>query len=124
MQPFNLKSFSNRQKIKFKYIPDIKIKCCIEKELLIEIIKKKLVEYFNLSVFGYNNQFDEFWAKKIINDEYLLHFTMIITSSGYEKSNIIISPLVGSDKEINDLILKIIEILKLYDSSFNKNIDK
>ena len=70
-----------------------------------------------MSVFGYNTYSDEFWAKKIIKDEFLLHFTLTVKSIGHENSNIIITPIVGNDKEIKNLLSHIKETIYLYKCS-------
>ena len=114
--PYNIKTFTNKQKIKYKYIQDIKLHCNINKDFLYDIISFILAGYLDLSVIGYNNHAEEFWAKKVINNIYLLNFTLKIKSYGYENSVIIISPTVGDELEIKNLKQKFTDMLKLYDS--------
>jgi hypothetical protein len=114
--PYNVKTFSPRNKINYKYIPDIKFYCNISKDLLTDIISFMLAGYLELSVIGYNKRTEEFWAKKFIDNIYLLNFTLSIKSYECERSEMIIKCSVGNENEINNLISKITDMLKLYNS--------
>jgi hypothetical protein len=115
--PFCLKKTTSRDALRYRIIPKISICCDIDKNKLSDIIQFALIEKGDLSVFGYNTHYDEFWAKKIIKNEFLLHFTLTIKSNGYENSNIIINPIIGNDKEIKILISYIKETIDLYKNS-------
>ena len=112
--PINLKAFKSKEKIFYKYIPNIKIYCNINKNKLIDIINYTFLKCCNLSVFGYNNRTGEFWAKKFKNTYYLLHFTLALKSIDNNNSFIVISPLVGDDNEIVKLVSNINQIISLY----------
>jgi hypothetical protein len=114
LAPINFKAFKCKEKIFYKYVPDIKIYCNINKNKLIDIIKYTFLETCELSVFGYNNRTHEFWAKKFKNNDYLLHFTLILKSIDNNNSFIVISPLVGDDNEIVKLVSNINQIISLY----------
>ena len=114
LNQINLKTFNSRNKFAYKYMPSINIYCNINKNKLIDIIKYTFLECCNLSVFGYNNTTDEFWAKKFKNFDYLLNFTLKIISIDYNNSFIVVSPLVGNNTEIVKLIDNINKILNLY----------
>ena len=115
--PFCLKKITSRDSLRYRIIPKISICCDIDKNKLSDIIQSSFTQKGDLSVFGYNTHCDEFWAKKIINDEFLLHFTLTVKSIGYENSNIIITPIVGNDKEIKNLLSHIKETIYLYKCS-------
>lgn len=115
--PFCLKKITSRDSLRYRIIPKISICCDIDKNKLSDIIQTSFTQKGDLSVFGYNTQCDEFWAKKIIKDEFLLHFTLTVKSIGYENSNIIITPIVGNDKEIKNLLSHIKETIYLYKCS-------
>ena len=115
--PFSLKKITSRDSLRYRIIPKISICCDIDKNKLSDIIQSSLTQKGDLSVFGYNTHCDEFWAKKIIKDEFLLHFTLTVKSIGYENSNIIITPIVGNDKEIKNLLFHIKETIYLYKCS-------
>jgi len=115
--PFSLKKITSRDNLRYRIIPKISICCDIDKNKLSDIIQASFTQKGDFSVFGYNTHYDEFWAKKIVKDEFLLHFTLIIKSNGYENSNIIIKPIIGNDKEIKHLISYIKETIDLYKSS-------
>jgi hypothetical protein len=117
LSPINLKTFKTREKMTYKYIPNIMIYAAINNYKLLEIIKHTFLEYCNLSVFGYNNRTNEFWAKKFKNSDYLLYFTLTIKSIDYNNSFIVICPLVGSNSEIEKLVKKINQILSLYQTN-------
>ena len=75
--PFSLKKITSRDSLRYRIIPKISICCDIDKNKLSDIIQSSLTQKGDLSVFGYNTHYDEFWAKKIIKDEFLLHATEI-----------------------------------------------
>ena len=119
--------FCSKLKILSKNVSNSKISICcdIDKNKLSDIIQSSFTQKGDLSVFGYNTHCDEFWAKKIIKDEFLLHFTLTVKSIGYENSNIIITPIVGNDKEIKNLLSHIKETIYLYKCSnlINENLE-
>lgn len=115
--PYDITSESyNNNKYRFSYIPKIAISCNINKTKLIDIIYYSLQKVSELTVFGFNKQYNEFWAKRIVKNNYLLHFTISIQSYGLENSNIVISPLVGNDKEIKMFVNKIKEFINLFNA--------
>jgi hypothetical protein len=114
-KPFDMKSFNPKKRINnYKCIHDIIIKCNIDKEYLIDVIQHTLADSLKLSVIGYNSITQEFCAKKIIKNMYLLHFTLSIKADGYKNSNIIISPSIGSENEIKNVINIITDIVSLF----------
>jgi hypothetical protein len=126
LHPINLKNLTRSHKFKYRFLSKISIHCDIDRNKLSDIIQFSFSQKGDLSVFGYNTISQEFWAKKIIKDDFLLHFTLTINSIGYESSNIIITPILGSDKEIKNLVHNVKEMINLYeDSNFIKHcIDK
>ena len=122
--PFSFKKISSRDALRYRIIPKISICCDIDKNKLYDIIQFTFIKKGDFSVFGYNTHSEEFWAKKVVKDEFLLHFTINIKSDGYEKSNIIVKPIIGSDKEIKKLVSDIKEMIILYESSnFNEKLE-
>ena len=65
-------------------------------------------------MFGYNTKSQEFWGKKIVKNEFLLHVTLKIKSINSDNSKIIVTPIIGNDKEIKKLIIIITEMISLY----------
>lgn len=118
LNQFNLKNMSYNQDLRYRLISKISICCDINKNKLIDIIQFIFSQKSDLSVFGYNTKSQEFWAKKIIKNEFLLHVTLSIKSNASENSNIIVTPIIGNDKEIKNLILNLKEMLNIY-KSFN-----
>jgi hypothetical protein len=120
--PFSFKNLSHRDALRYRIISKISICCDIDKNKLYDLIQFTFIKKGEFSVFGYNTHSEEFWAKKIVKDEFLLHFTLNIKPDGYEKSNIIVKPIIGSDKEIKKLVSDIKEMINLHESSkFNEN---
>ena len=115
--PFSLKKISPRDALRYRIIPKISICCDIDKNKLSDIIQLTLTQKGDFSVIGYNTHSEEFWAKKIVKDEFLLHFTLNIKTEGYEQSNIIVKPIIGNDKEIKNLVSYITETIDLYKRS-------
>ena len=122
--PFSFKNLTHRDPLRYRIISKISICCDIDKNKLYDLIQFTFIKKGDFSVFGYNTHTEEFWAKKIVKDEFLLHFTINIKPDGYEKSNIIVKPIIGSDKEIKKLVSDIKEMIILYESSnFNEKLE-
>jgi hypothetical protein len=117
LHPINFKNLTRSHKFRYRFLSKISIHCDIDKNKLSDIIQYTFTQKGHLSVFGYNTHSEEFWAKKITNNEFMLHFTLSINSLGYENSNIIVTPIIGSDKEIKNLVHEIKEIINLYENS-------
>jgi len=115
--PFSIKKISSRDILRYRIIPKISIYCDIDKNKLSDIIQLTFTQKGDFSVIGYDTNSEEFWAKKIVKDEFLLHFTLNIKREGYEKSNIIVKPIIGNDKEIKNLVSNIKEMINLHESS-------
>jgi len=114
----NIYAFGPRKKTYLKNIKKIYLKCNINKCHLNDIIEFSLSEYCNLTAFGYSNMSDEFWGKKINKNNYLLYFNLTVKSCSFESSEIIITPIFGSDEEIKNIIINIQKMIDLYERSF------
>jgi len=79
----------------FKYSPNIISNYKLNKYKLSYIIEKILIEYKKFTAFGYNRETEEFWAKIIKKNDYVLYFTISIEHINETNSKIIIQPLVG-----------------------------
>lgn len=103
-----------REKNKVHYIPDTLINCNINKTMLFDIIKFTFSKNGKFNVFGYNTQENEFWAKKKLENNYLLHFTISINSYDYNYSNVTIKLVVGDDIEFKKIVTLIKNAIKIY----------
>lgn len=112
-----LKKHTSKKSLTYGIIPNISICCDIDKSKLLNIIQFTFTQKGYFSVFGYNTNNEEFWGKKYIKNEFILHFTLTIKSTDYENSNIIINPIIGSDEEIKKLVFDIKEMINLYKNS-------
>ena len=113
--PYNPNKMSRKKTFCFHYIKPIKLICSIKKEKICEVISEVLEHICDMNVFGFNKKTDEYWGKKIIKSESKLHFNLSIIKKDYNSSYIIITPILGTDNEINNLSLKITRFLKLYE---------
>lgn len=84
----------------FKYSPNIVLEYNINKTKLINIIEKKLISHKNFTAVGYSPITEEFWAKTIKNNEFVLYFTMTIEHINENSSKIIIKPFVGDVQKV------------------------
>jgi hypothetical protein len=114
--PFSFKNLTHRDSLRYRIISKISICCDIDKNRLYDLIQFTFTKKCDFSVFGYNTYSEEFWAKKIVKDEFLLHFTLNIKNDGYQKCNIIVRPIIGSDKEIKKLVSDIKQMINLNES--------
>jgi len=96
-----------------RYIPSISIYCNINIEQLIDFIQFTFFKEYKLSVFGYNNRENKFWAKKIINNNCILYFTLNILYCNNNRSKVTISPIIGNDIEIQMLINTFTNLCKI-----------
>jgi hypothetical protein len=119
-KPMSLNS-KIRDKTAFYYIPEMLFKCNINKDKLIDIIKITFTEKGRFNAFGFNKSTQEFWAKKFVNNKFLLHFTLNINYCDLDSSNIVINLLVADDKELTNLLSIVESIIFLYQT---KNIIK
>ena len=113
-KPMSLRNYSSREKKKFYYIDELCFKCNINSNKLLDIIRFTFTKKGEYTAFGFNTKTKEFWAKKIKKDKCLLHFTLTINYFDLETSNIIITPIVGDDKELSKLLNNISNILCLH----------
>ena len=58
---------------------------------------------------------NELWCKKMIKSESKMHISVSISKIDYSSSRIKIFPILGSQKEIKIIILKIIDRVRLYE---------
>ena len=109
----NLKPKS--EKVRFRYIQPITIICNINIEHLYEIIEKNLEYNDVLNVYGFNKKTQEFWGKQIIKSVNKLHFNLSIRKLDYSQSYITITPIVGTNLEIEKLLVNITSFIRLFE---------
>ncbi len=108
------KEYSRRSPIKYRYLENIFISCDISKADFEINITHLFSRYYKMQAFGFSQDTQEFWCKKIINTLCVLHFTCYIQPEGDCNSCIIIKPLIGSDIEIKKLEKNIKTYITLY----------
>jgi hypothetical protein len=117
-KPMNVSNSSSIRDIgenrSFHYIEELNFSCNINNDKLLDIIRFTFTKKGEYSAFGFNNKNKEFWAKKIIKEKCLLHFTLNVNFIDLEISNIVITPLVANEKELSSLLISISNILCLH----------
>jgi len=103
------------RKVRFRYIQPITIVCNINIEHLYEVIENNLKYNECLNVYGFNKKSKEFWGKQIIKSVNKLHFNLSIHKKDYLQSYIIITPVVGTDAEIEKLLTNITSFIRLFE---------
>ena len=103
-----------REKSAFYYTPEMLFKCNINKDKLIDIIKDTFTEKGRFNAFGFNKSTEQFWAKKFVNNKFLLHFTLNIKYCDIDSSSIVINLLVADDKELTKLLSIVESIIIMY----------
>lgn len=111
------RSPSLREKVAFKYIPELIFKCNINKNKLLDIIKNTFTEKGRFNAFGFNKSTQEFWAKKFIKDKFLLHLTINVVYCDLQSSNIVVTFLVANNAEVQNLLSIIKNIIILHQTS-------
>ena len=102
---------------KYRYIKPLKFTCNVRTEVLYEIFQKRLNKINEINIYGFNTSTNEYWLKKIIKSESKLHFNISINKKSLSSSYVIITPILGTDTDINILTIKIINMLKIYDKN-------
>jgi hypothetical protein len=115
-QPIDLKKVSKKDKLKFQYISDLVINCNINRETLLEVIQFTFAEKCGFNAFGFNMRSQEFSAKKIIKNNFLLHFTINVQFCDLNSSKIIITPFVADVNELSKTLNTIYDIVNLYET--------
>ena len=106
---------SDKENLRFMYVTPTIFTIGINSINLSEIILKIFEEVSEFNVFGYNKLLNELWGKKMIKSKSNLHITLSISKINFSSSCIKIYPILGSQKEIKKIILKIIDRVRLYE---------
>lgn len=102
----------------YRFVQPIQLFINLNKIQIYDVICHLMASCFSLNAFGYNKKNNEFWGKKINKESCFLQFNLQIHDEKNNASSIIISPIVGTEKEF----LKIVEIFNecifVYDKSY------
>jgi hypothetical protein len=104
---------------KYRYIKPCKFTCNVKIENLYEILQKGLKKISEINIYGFNSKTNEYWLKNINKCESKLYFKISIIEKEKTSSYIIITPILGTDTDINILTIKIINLLKIYDTNIS-----
>jgi hypothetical protein len=89
------------------------INCDIDSSKICDIMNIILVDYCKVNVCGYNKSDDEYWGKKIKKNVCELQFQISVKNLGENISTVVITPIIGAQKNINELCKTVKEIIRL-----------
>ena len=72
-----------------------------------------LVDYCKVNVCGYNKSDDEYWGKKFKKNVCELQFQISVKNLGENISTVVITPIIGGQKNINDLCKTVNGVVRL-----------
>ena len=96
-----------------RHMPQYVINCDIESSKICDIMNIILVDYCKVNVCGYNKSDDEYWGKKINKNVCELQFQISVKNLGENISTVVITPIIGGQKNINDLCKTVNEVVRL-----------
>jgi hypothetical protein len=102
---------------KYRYIKPLNLSCNVKIENLNEILQKGIKKFTEINIYGFNTKTNEYWLKNMNKYESKLYFKITIIKKEKILSMIIITPIIGSNSDINILTIKIINLLKIYDTN-------
>jgi len=104
---------------KYRYIKPLNLSCNVKIENLNEILQKGIKKFTEINIYGFNTKTNEYWLKNMNKYESKLYFKITIIKKEKILSMIIITPIIGSNSDINILTIKIINLLKIYDTNIS-----
>jgi hypothetical protein len=99
------------------HIKPIKLDYNIDIKIIDTIIRNLLLDCCNITVFGYDNYNYKYWCKKFNNNICELYLELEINCKKDDELEIILTPLVCSEKDINFVKQKLNECIILYKTS-------
>jgi hypothetical protein len=104
---------------KYRYIKPLNLSCNVKIENLNEILQKGIKKFTEINIYGFNTRTNEYWLKNMNKYESKLYFKISIIKKEKFLSMIIITPIIGTNSDINILTMKIINLLKIYDTNIS-----
>jgi hypothetical protein len=104
---------------KYRYIKPLNLSCNVKIENLNEILQKGIKKFTEINIYGFNTKTNEYWLKNMNKYESKLYFKITIIKKEKFLSMIIITPIIGTNSDINILTMKIINLLKIYDTNIS-----
>ena len=99
--------------IQNRHLKQYVIECDIDSSKICDIMNIIMVKYCKVSVFGYNMSDDKYWGKKIDKGVCELYFQITVKNLGYNNSNVVITPSVGLQKNIDNLFKIVKDVVRL-----------
>jgi len=99
----------------YKAIKQISFDCNLEKSKLQSIMNSILTRYCQMKVSGYNKKEDHFWSKKLNTKcECNIFVIIAVQSLDYHSSQVIVTPVLGKENEIDAFVTHFKEALQEY----------
>ena len=88
----------------YRVATPISLNIQLNKSKVYDIVCCIMSSCLDLDSFGYNKRINEFWGKKMKNGLCILHFSLRITEIYNIYSNIVITPIMGTNMIFNKFI--------------------
>ena len=111
--PYDERKKTNNHNVGYRYIFPTKIICSIKKENLIELIINLLKSNKEINIFGYNAKYNEIWCKNIKRNNINIHLNIHVNYIDNCNTEIIITPILANDLDINKMLINIKKLVKL-----------
>jgi hypothetical protein len=105
------------KKEKYRIVDISTITCNIDKNKVKTIMASILSKYCNIKIYGYNKLKEQYWCKNVKENVCSLFINISLQSYNFNKTVLILTPMIGKDKEIKEFIEKFKEGLQLYQGS-------
>lgn len=106
---FKRNKCDNSRQLNHLYFPNVFIQKSSNIDKFLQVL---LLDFCEITIYGYNVDKKYYWAKKIKNNICVLMFTLSI-----DTNSITIIPNIGSDIYIKELYLNMLEGLEIYKNS-------
>ena len=100
-----------------RFVTPINILLRVSKKDAYDVICYLLAACFNLNAFGYNKKINEFWGKKLNKEKCFLQFNLQINEINNATTNIVITPIVGTNVEFDKFIHSFNSYISVYNAA-------
>jgi len=101
----------------YRFVNPINTLISLSKKDAYDVICYLLAACFNLNAFGYNKKINEFWGKKLNKEKCFLQFNLQMNEIDINTTNILITPIVGTNCEFNKFIQSFNVCISIYNKS-------
>lgn len=116
--PSHYDNFGSRKRIeKFRFKESINLHYLVEKNIIDMVLRNILINECNMTIVGYCKNESKYWCKKYVGKTCDLHFEIKLSYIDLKSVIFLVTPLMGSDNNIEQFIYKINISMLLYGSS-------